>query len=42
MLALPGGGQLHARFDGLLDRIMVDSPYPPPGDLWREAGLGTA
>jgi hypothetical protein len=35
-------GALHARFDGVLERIIVYAPYPLPGDLWREAGLGTA
>jgi hypothetical protein len=35
-------GALHARFDGVLDRIMIYAPYPVPADLWREAGLGTA
>ena len=35
-------GALHERFDGVLDRIMVYAPYPVPGGLWREAGLGGA
>jgi hypothetical protein len=35
-------GALHARFDGVLDRIMMYAPYPVPSDLWREAGLGAA
>jgi probable F420-dependent oxidoreductase len=35
-------GALHERFDGVLDRIMIYAPYPVPGDLWAEAGLGAA
>ena len=35
-------GALHERFDGVLDRIMLYAPYPVPGGLWREAGLGGA
>ncbi len=35
-------GALHARFDGVLDRIMIYAPYPVPVGLWREAGLGAA
>jgi probable F420-dependent oxidoreductase len=35
-------GALHERFDGVLDRIMIYPPYPVPGDLWAEAGLGAA
>jgi probable F420-dependent oxidoreductase len=33
---------LHARFDGVLDRIIIYAPYPVPVDLWREAALGAA
>lgn len=33
-------GALRARFDGLLDRIMIYAPYPVPGGLWSAAGLG--
>ncbi len=33
-------GALHERFDGVLDRIMIYAPYPVPGGLWGEAGLG--
>ena len=35
-------GVLHERFDGVLDRIMIYAPYPVPGGLWAEAGLGAA
>lgn len=35
-------GALHARFDGVLDRIMIYAPYPVPVDLWGETGLGAA
>ena len=35
-------GALHERFDGVLDRIMLYAPYPVPGGLWSEAGLGGA
>ncbi|MGI8448834.1 MAG: TIGR03617 family F420-dependent LLM class oxidoreductase [Streptosporangiaceae bacterium] len=35
-------GALHERFDGVLDRIMIYAPYPVPGGLWGEAGLGAS